>query len=114
MDEMGSERLRLAGMLMETLEDIERESGIFLIKPMFSYSGKYVMILYIYQIQQQLPLIFCTESTLVKLAKWMTVIKRCFCPQNNIKDMLIDIIDGRFTELELNQFSFLYYKTCAW
>ena len=37
MDSMGSERLELANFLMVTLDDIERESGIFLIKPMFSY-----------------------------------------------------------------------------
>ena len=37
MDALGSERLQLANMLMITLDEIERESGIFLIKPMFSY-----------------------------------------------------------------------------
>ncbi len=42
MDAMGLERLHLAQMLMETLDAIERESGIFLIKPMYSYKGKYV------------------------------------------------------------------------
>ena len=37
MDEMAGERQRLAGMLMETLESIEAESGIFLIKPVYTY-----------------------------------------------------------------------------
>ena len=40
MDEMGVERYRLANMLMETLDIIEQESGIFLIKPMYSYRGR--------------------------------------------------------------------------
>ncbi|XP_055872551.1 golgin subfamily A member 3-like isoform X5 [Biomphalaria glabrata] len=40
MDEMGSERISLANMLMETLDTIEQESGIFLIKPMYSYRGR--------------------------------------------------------------------------
>jgi hypothetical protein len=40
MDCMGSERLRLAQLLMEILDDIEQESGIFLIKPMYSYKGR--------------------------------------------------------------------------
>ncbi|XP_061170471.1 myosin-10-like isoform X3 [Saccostrea echinata] len=40
MDGMGSERLRLANLLMETLDSIEQESGIFLIKPMYSYRGR--------------------------------------------------------------------------
>ncbi|CAH1790321.1 unnamed protein product [Owenia fusiformis] len=40
MDEMGSERLRLANLLMETLNGIEQESGIFLIKPMYSYKAR--------------------------------------------------------------------------
>nr|XP_034321473.1 golgin subfamily A member 4 isoform X2 [Crassostrea gigas] len=39
MDDMGSERMRLANLLMETLDSIEQESGIFLIKPMYSYRG---------------------------------------------------------------------------
>ncbi len=37
MDAMGAERMRLAALLMDTLDSIERETGIFLIKPMFSY-----------------------------------------------------------------------------
>lgn len=37
---MGMERYRLANMLMETLDGIEQESGIFLIKPMYSYRGR--------------------------------------------------------------------------
>lgn len=40
MDDMGSERMRLANLLMETLDSIEQESGIFLIKPMYSYRGR--------------------------------------------------------------------------
>ncbi|XP_060075166.1 uncharacterized protein LOC132554861 [Ylistrum balloti] len=41
MDQMGSERIRLANLLMETLDSIEQESGIFLIKPMYSYRGRF-------------------------------------------------------------------------
>ena len=37
MDAMGAERLRLASLLMDKLDSIERESGIFLIKPVFSF-----------------------------------------------------------------------------
>ena len=40
MDEMGIERLRIASQLMETLDTIEQQSGIFLIKPMYSYRGR--------------------------------------------------------------------------
>ncbi|XP_077869991.1 uncharacterized protein LOC102802324 [Saccoglossus kowalevskii] len=40
MDEMGEERLRLAHILMDTLSMIEEESGIFLIKPIYSWKGK--------------------------------------------------------------------------
>ncbi|GFR87029.1 centrosome-associated protein CEP250-like isoform X1, partial [Elysia marginata] len=40
MDEMGIERLKLANLLMDTLDTIEQESGIFLIKPMYSYKGR--------------------------------------------------------------------------
>ncbi|ESO89706.1 hypothetical protein LOTGIDRAFT_234110 [Lottia gigantea] len=40
MDSMGSERLRMANLLMETLDSIENESGIFLIKPMYSYRSR--------------------------------------------------------------------------
>ena len=40
MDEMGMERLKLANLLMNTLDGIEQESGIFLIKPMYSYRGR--------------------------------------------------------------------------
>ena len=40
MDEMGMERLRIASELMETLDTIEQQSGIFLIKPMYSYRGR--------------------------------------------------------------------------
>ncbi|XP_064645329.1 uncharacterized protein LOC135498802 isoform X1 [Lineus longissimus] len=46
MDGMGSERLRLAQLLMEVLDDIEMESGIFLIKPMYSYKGREYLNLY--------------------------------------------------------------------
>ncbi|KAK3739366.1 hypothetical protein RRG08_043921 [Elysia crispata] len=42
MDEMGIERLKLANLLMDTLDTIEQESGIFLIKPMYSYKGREV------------------------------------------------------------------------
>ncbi|XP_069102203.1 uncharacterized protein [Argopecten irradians] len=41
MDQMGSERIRLANLPMETLDSIEQESGIFLIKPMYSYRGRF-------------------------------------------------------------------------
>ncbi|XP_076439302.1 uncharacterized protein LOC143278152 isoform X3 [Babylonia areolata] len=40
MDSMGMERLRLAAMLMDSLDSIEQESGLFLIKPMYSYRGR--------------------------------------------------------------------------
>ncbi|KAL8591259.1 hypothetical protein ACOMHN_017583 [Nucella lapillus] len=40
MDFMGIERLRLAAMLMDSLDSIEQESGLFLIKPMYSYRGR--------------------------------------------------------------------------
>ncbi|XP_046561045.1 uncharacterized protein LOC124270068 [Haliotis rubra] len=40
MDDMGAERLKLANMLMETLDSIEQESGLFLIKPMYSFRGR--------------------------------------------------------------------------
>ena len=40
MDMMGFERLRLAAMLMDSLDSIEQESGLFLIKPMYSYRGR--------------------------------------------------------------------------
>ena len=43
MDGLGDERLRLMSQLMETLDDIEKESGIFLIKPMYSYKAKWVL-----------------------------------------------------------------------
>ncbi|KAK3792185.1 hypothetical protein RRG08_026589, partial [Elysia crispata] len=39
-DEMGIERLKLANLLMDTLDTIAQESGIFLIKPMYSYKGR--------------------------------------------------------------------------
>ncbi|XP_025084142.1 myosin-10-like isoform X4 [Pomacea canaliculata] len=40
MDQMGLERLRLAAMLMDSLDNIEEESGLFLIKPMYSFKGR--------------------------------------------------------------------------
>ncbi|XP_052059105.1 myosin heavy chain, striated muscle-like isoform X5 [Mytilus californianus] len=40
MDHMGNDRLRFANILMETLENIEQQSGIFLIKPMYSFRGR--------------------------------------------------------------------------
>ncbi|XP_059162688.1 uncharacterized protein LOC131946064 isoform X2 [Physella acuta] len=40
MDEMGLERLKLANLLMDTLDNIEQESGLFLIKPMYSYHAR--------------------------------------------------------------------------
>ncbi|BFZ26103.1 hypothetical protein BsWGS_29142 [Bradybaena similaris] len=40
MNGMGTERLKLANLLMDTLDTIEQESGIFLIKPMYSYRGR--------------------------------------------------------------------------
>ncbi|CAG5122145.1 unnamed protein product, partial [Candidula unifasciata] len=40
MNGMGAERLKLANLLMDTLDSIEQESGIFLIKPMYSYRGR--------------------------------------------------------------------------
>jgi hypothetical protein len=55
MDHMGNDRLRFANILMETLEDIEQQSGIFLIKPMYSFKGRLV-----------LSYIFFTSSQLAK------------------------------------------------
>ena len=40
---MGMERLKLANLLMNQLDNIEQESGIFLIKPMYSYRGRSVV-----------------------------------------------------------------------
>ncbi|KAK7096390.1 hypothetical protein V1264_005690 [Littorina saxatilis] len=40
MDTMGVERLRLAAMLMDSLDNIENQSGLFLIKPMYSFRGR--------------------------------------------------------------------------
>ena len=40
MKQLKEKRLHLAYDLAETLEDIERQSGIFLIKPMRSYAGR--------------------------------------------------------------------------
>ncbi len=39
MDALGEQRLRLAATLMDTLGSIETESGVFLIKPAFSYKS---------------------------------------------------------------------------
>ncbi|XP_041355858.1 uncharacterized protein LOC121373345 isoform X2 [Gigantopelta aegis] len=47
MDEMGAERLRLANILMDTLDGVEEESGLFLIKPMYSYRGRKPMDHYV-------------------------------------------------------------------
>ncbi|KAK2171485.1 hypothetical protein NP493_1060g01039 [Ridgeia piscesae] len=41
MDRLGDQRQQLANMLMQTLDSIEEESGIFLIKPMFAYKSLY-------------------------------------------------------------------------
>ena len=40
MDNLASERLRLAQMLMEALQKGEEESGIFMIKPILSWRGR--------------------------------------------------------------------------
>lgn len=37
MDELADRRADLANELMASLEELEQESGIFMIKPMFSY-----------------------------------------------------------------------------
>ena len=37
MDELAEKRAELASELMASLEELEQESGIFMIKPMFSY-----------------------------------------------------------------------------
>lgn len=39
MDELANKRAELASELMESLEQLENESGIFMIKPMFSYKS---------------------------------------------------------------------------
>ncbi|XP_038058023.1 myosin-10-like isoform X9 [Patiria miniata] len=40
MDNLSSERLHLAHMLMEALQRVEEESGIFMIKPILSWKGR--------------------------------------------------------------------------
>jgi len=44
MNSLTSSRMELANQLMETLMSIEQESGIFLIKPMFSWRGRQVVL----------------------------------------------------------------------
>lgn len=39
MDELANKRAELASDLVESLEELERESGMFMIKPMFSYKA---------------------------------------------------------------------------
>lgn len=41
MDHLAEERMKLAHLLMESLTKIEEESGIFLIKPILSWKGRY-------------------------------------------------------------------------
>ncbi|CAL1539571.1 unnamed protein product, partial [Lymnaea stagnalis] len=52
MDQMGLDRLKLANILMETLDTIEQESGIFLIKPMYSYRGREVKPTYAHKLSR--------------------------------------------------------------
>ena len=40
MDSLSADRVNLAQLLMKTLDEIEQESGIFLIKPMYSLKGR--------------------------------------------------------------------------
>lgn len=58
MDHMGNDRLRFANILMETLEDIEQQSGIFLIKPMYSFKGRLVLS-YIFLTCSHSMLLYC-------------------------------------------------------
>ena len=44
MKNLHNERLRLATNLMSTLDYIEQQSGIFLVKPMYSYKGRLVVV----------------------------------------------------------------------
>ncbi|XP_071787859.1 uncharacterized protein [Asterias amurensis] len=46
MDALSSERLHLAHMLMEALQRVEEESGIFMIKPILSWRGRNQIPLY--------------------------------------------------------------------
>lgn len=43
MDRLAERRTELASDLMLSLEELERESGIFMIKPMFSYRSLLVV-----------------------------------------------------------------------
>jgi hypothetical protein len=40
MSKLNEKRISLAYDLTDALEDIEQQSGIFLIKPLYSYKGK--------------------------------------------------------------------------
>lgn len=42
MHNLQQERYKVAIDLMQTLDTIEQQSGIFLIKPMYSYKGRFV------------------------------------------------------------------------
>jgi hypothetical protein len=42
MQNLQEERLKVAVDLMNTLDSIEQQSGIFLIKPMYSFKGRLV------------------------------------------------------------------------
>ncbi|XP_055955543.1 myosin-11 isoform X3 [Patella vulgata] len=65
MDEMGTERLRMANLLMETLDSIENESGIFLIKPMYSYRGRELLQRYTGKLSRPIRSRKANSSTLL-------------------------------------------------
>jgi hypothetical protein len=46
MQHLQEQRLKIAVDLMHTLDNIEQQSGIFLIKPMYSYKGRLVDFLF--------------------------------------------------------------------
>jgi hypothetical protein len=48
MAEMGRERSELGDKITSSLKEIEESSGIFLIKPVYSYVSMYVFILNFY------------------------------------------------------------------
>ena len=78
MDRYAGERERLAEQLTACFENLEQETGIFLIKPVYSFKGRYIagrndkhlcnniaLILYVEEI-------FESFQTLVPREKWST------------------------------------------
>ncbi|XP_074660245.1 uncharacterized protein LOC141912760 isoform X2 [Tubulanus polymorphus] len=55
MDTMDERRILLAKMLMDTLDNVEEESGIFLIKPVYSFKGRGYLDAYATKIERMKP-----------------------------------------------------------